>query len=138
MNDFDLFIQKATERQNRICQPFTLDVKEYGPITFIRPNTKQLLNYIDKASNAVVMDSSGNVIEQNTNLMQEAASELVYFSCPALQKKELQERLNIKNPIDAPFECFGVQETLTLANSIFEMVEGVNVSTEVNEELKNS
>ncbi len=137
MTDFDLFMQKATARQDKLNKPFELEVNGYGKVTFIRPKTKQILDYMDKTSSAVVLDSNENVVEQNIYLLEEAARELVYLSCPMLQEKELQERLNIKDPLQTPSECFGIQETLTLANNILEKVEGIKLATKVNEEIKN-
>ncbi len=57
--------------------------------------------------------------KENTDEI-EQYKELIYHSCPFFRQKELHEKFNIKNPIDAVSECFGDNycEILELGNLI--------------------
>ncbi len=139
--DFEAFMEKALKRNEEINKVYEIEVKGYGIMNFNKPKHLQLLKYIDKSGNAVEFENKENgeikVISQDLFLIDEASRELVYFTCPFLQDKKLQEALGIIDPLQTPIEVFGIEETMDLAGKISKLAKGESLQEEVNEKIKN-
>lgn len=138
--EFEDFIAKAIKRKETISKPFDLQVEGYGIVHFNRPTNKQLLNYMDSISSAIVTEGEGEtskVVSQDVVQMAEASKELVYLCCPILQQEELHKSLEIDEPFETAIEVFGINETMKIAGKIAEMADGSKVAEETAEKIKN-
>ena len=95
-----------------------IDIPEYGLVTFTRPTDDRSLEYLNASANAVKIDREGTIQSTDLIFMNEAAKPFIYFSCPYLQNTDLQEALNIKDPLDTPAKVFGANNLIDIANLI--------------------
>jgi hypothetical protein len=116
----DEFIQKALERKTNRKSEEEINIPGYGLITFKRPTDEQSLEYLNNSAKAIKVDKEGNVFETNLIILNEAAKEFIYFTCPYLQNTDLQETLGIKDPFDTPAEVFGSENLADIAAMIQE------------------
>lgn len=142
MSEFEIFLNKARERENSKIKIAKINIENFGEVEFKKPSTKELLEYTDKvgkASKVIVKGNETIVEDTNLTMLLEASQELVYNSCPSLQKKEFREELfpNVTNYYSLPVELFGIDETIDLANKIVETFDGKKIREEIVEEIKN-
>lgn len=112
------FINKALEKDANKKKEEDIDIPEYGLVTFTRPTDEDSLEYLNASANAVKIDSEGTIQSTDLIFMNEAAKSFIYSSCPFLQNTELQEALNIKDPLDTPAKVFGSNNLINIANII--------------------
>ncbi len=129
---FDEFVTKAQAKKSnkKLVADIYID-EEFGSVTFNRPTNNQILEYINGISNAVTVDKEGNAVGQDFAKMFEASKEIVYATCPFLQKKELHEALEIVDPFDSVEEVFGIQITIEIAEKLISEFDGTNIKDEV-------
>jgi len=129
---FDEFVAKATAKRNNRKMVADIYVgDEYGYMSFNRPSNNDILQYINNVSKSIIFDSEGNMTGQDTILMFEASRELIYATCPFIQKKELHEALDIIDPFDIVAEVFGVQNAIDIATRIKDEFDGASVGDEI-------
>lgn len=131
------FRNRALQRERDKKLFVFLEVEGFGEVKFSRPKENEILTYMDECAKAVKTDEEGNAISQDLRMIFEASKSLVYFSCDFLQDKELRESLGIKDPLDAPFKVFGINETISLAGEIMAEFEGGNIVEEIDDLVKN-
>jgi hypothetical protein len=131
------FIKKA-KKVNSGKETVEIETENYGPVTFVRPNTNSILKYIDGCSNAITTDKNGNVESQDMFGILEAAKEFVFNCCPTIKSQQLRDELDIADPLETPVKVFGINGTIELAGKILDEFNGNKVAKEVAEEIKNS
>ena len=114
----DEFINKVLEKDANKKKEEEIDIPEYGLVTFTRPTDDRSLEYLNASANAVKIDREGTIQSTDLIFMNEAAKPFIYFSCPYLQNTDLQEALNIKDPLDTPAKVFGANNLIDIANLI--------------------
>lgn len=114
----DEFINKVLEKDANKKKEEEIDIPEYGLVTFTRPTDDRSLEYLNASANAVKIDREGTIQSTDLIFMNEAAKQFIYFSCPYLQNTDLQEALNIKDPLDTPAKVFGANNLIDIANLI--------------------
>ena len=114
----DEFINKVLEKDANKKKEEEIDIPEYGLVTFTRPTDDRSLEYLNASANAVKIDREGTIQSTDLIFMNEAAKTFIYFSCPYLQNTDLQEALNIKDPLDTPAKVFGSNNLIDIANII--------------------
>jgi len=114
----DEFINKVLEKDANKKKEEEINIPEYGLVTFTRPTDDRSLEYLNASANAVKIDREGTIQSTDLIFMNEAAKQFIYFSCPYLQNTDLQEALNIKDPLDTPAKVFGANNLIDIANLI--------------------
>lgn len=106
---FEEFLRKATKKQEEKAKVIVMDIEDFGPVEFTRPETNYTLDFMEKIEKAEGFKESFELFK-----------ELLYTHCPILQKKELRDQIKVNSPYDLVPEIFGIQETAALANEYME------------------
>lgn len=114
----DDFINKAVERNNNKKDEQKIEISGYGLVNFKAPTADQKLEYMNASANAVKIDREGSIIGTDLIILNESAKRFIYFTCPYLKNPELQEVLEIKDPLDVVTKVFGVENLIDIATKI--------------------
>lgn len=112
------FINKATNKYKNRKMSVDIPVDGFGELTFNRPSDNDLLEYLNNVAKGVKADKDGNILDTDLTVMVEASQVLVYKTCDYLHNKELQENLEIVDPLDTPIRVFGATRTMEIAEKI--------------------
>lgn len=113
------FIAKAENKYTNRKKSIDIYLESFeGEITFNRPADNELLKYLNDVAKAIKIDKLGNVLEQNMQIMLEAAKELVFNACEYLHSSELQKSLEVVDPTDITLKVFGIEKTMEIAEEI--------------------
>lgn len=112
------FISKASNKHKNKKMEAEIEIEGYGLIPFRRPTDSEYLGYMNQLAKSVKADKKGNVIDTDLENMTDASAQLIYKTCTFLHSKELQESLEIKDPLDAPAGAFGIDRLTDIAGKI--------------------
>lgn len=133
------FLNKTRENEAKKLKIAEIEVEGFGKVEFIRPKVQQMIEYLNKTTNATVKIKTEEGVMEKTNFeeMVEAAKEFVYNSCSLLQAKEMGEMYKDIYPLDLPLEVFGINETVVLASKIADKFCISEEIEKVEEDIKN-
>lgn len=130
------FINKSKDKYKN--KKVEADVEIDGDlIPFTRPSNGQYLTYMNALANSVKADKEGNLLETDLENMTQASAELIFNACHFVRNKELQDSLEIKDPLDTPAEVFGIDNLNDIATSILEAFGMGDKNKNIKEEIKN-
>lgn len=137
------FINRARQKEEQKIKAVTLEVVDFGEITFTRPTKEELMEYTQ-----VMMDMYQEANKnENTELgvdfkidyieMVKVASKLVYNCCPMIREKEVREMYPKNEFIEIPELIFGANEVIRLAGKLHKAFSGLQEAKKTIDDIKN-
>lgn len=112
------FISKASAKHKNKKMEAEIEIEGYGLVPFRRPTDSEYLEYMNQLAKSVKADKEGNVIDTDLENMTDASAQLIYKTCTFLHNKDLQESLEVKDPLDSPAGAFGIDRLTDIAGKI--------------------
>lgn len=138
------FINRARQKEEQKIKAITLEVVDFGEVTFTRPTKDELMEYTQVMMD-MYQEANGN---KNAELgvdfkidyieMVKEASKLVYNCCPMIREKEVREMYPKNEFIEIPELIFGANEVIRLAGELHKAFSGIQEAKKTTDDIKNS
>lgn len=134
----DDFLKNVQDHKNKELKKADIFIKELGgSIEFSRPNNEEMLRYMNKEASCFSFGPDGEIKEMNIEMKVENAKEFLFNTCAFLRDPKTQETLNIKDPLDAAIEVFGIDNISDIASMVDETFKVNKVARRIVEQVKN-
>lgn len=141
MVNLETFLNKVMEKEAKKVKITSVDIEGIGEVEFHRPKESQLIRYTNEIPRCYLGDIKEKEEISLDKLDMEGmslnASELIYDSCSFFRAKELRDMYKDVEFIKLPLIILGTTETIRVANIINEAFNGIKITQNTDEEIKN-